>query len=221
MNFKISSLIVAVFSNLTITCLCYQNNEIEGNTENVYKQNNSDLLYWKSNHEKTNYTFRAKRAESRDIETKCNISKDMFDVLKSEIKETVKTITNITTTCNSTFNATDCDYIVSLLQCAFNQILQGFNNPIQYSLSESEYYVLQNASHSFNKTANTFKDNVGKSENRLFKKIDNLIALNTQLNHDKTEIFTQQTILLCASEIYSGRIESALTKYNKIRDPKF
>lgn len=209
MNFKCASIIVAFFINLNI-------NKIHSNEENVYNQSQSDLSNLTLIDKNTNFLtgldyIRLKRAAPRDTtRPECNITKDILVGLRSEIKETMKNITKKpnTATCTLNFdNADDCDSLVSLLQCGFNHILEGFNNAKQHSTPQSEYDQLKNAYYRLNETANTMKDNAGRNIKQLLQKIDHLVNINDQ-----------QTILLCASEIDSGRIESALMEYNKIAD---
>lgn len=227
MNFKCASIIIVIFINLNIICSCEETILLQATSKNSpvhwYNIINSTLVDQNLNLVTSldNIYIRSTRDT---IKTKCGLSKDMLVGLRSEIKETMKNITNTTNTsiCTLNFdNADDCDSLVSLLQCGFNHILEEFNNPRQYSLSQSEYDVLKNACQRLNRTANSFKENAGRNDKQLLEKINILITLNTQLNNEKTEIFIQQTILLCASEIYSGRIESALKKYSKIEDPKY
>lgn len=212
MNFKQASIVIAAFLNLNIVCVCYQKKQ-----DNA--ENKRDVFYSASVDEKTDfftdldYIHRLKRAAPRNTRNECNFSKDMLLGLKLEINEAMNTVTlsTNTVTCTLNFNTPDdCDSLLSLLQCSFIHILERFNYTKQHSVLQSEYDALKNAYHKLNEMANTFKDNAGRDIKNLLAKINHLITLNTQ-----------QTILLCASEIDSGRVESAVLEYNKLDDPEF
>lgn len=217
MYFKTLLIIVATFINLNITCVCYQ--KIQDNAENKHNPDNRNAMYSTPIDEKTdfftdlNYIYRIKRVAPRNPRTECNFSKDMLLGLKSEIKAAMKNITMNINTASCTLNfdvPDDCDSLLSLLQCGINYILERFNFTKQHSIPQSEYDALKNAYHKLNEMANTFKDNAGRNMKKLLKKIEHLIILNTQ-----------QTISLCASEIDSGRVKSAVEEYNKLDDPEF
>ncbi|HLP34502.1 MAG TPA: hypothetical protein VK133_00715 [Amoebophilaceae bacterium] len=170
--------------------------------------------------------LRQKRAASRGERPKCkDLSQDLLVDLKNRIKATLNNTSQGEGSTDCTFdnnNSENCDELFKLIQCGVNHLEVGFNQAKANSASLHEVRKLKNQSDGLSRAVENVNGVLKNTEDEQTQK--RLDDLNTDIQTLQKKVNNLEgglkikTIDHCISEIGSGKIDSAVGEFKKLKD---
>lgn len=157
--------------------------------------------------------------------TVCNVSKDKLTNLQNAINNHIlnsNTLPYSSSNCEYSSTSDDCNELIKLIQCGVNKLKDKFIESTTNQVSYTKFLSLKNAYEDMIRKYNSVQDDLTKSVTQKYQREIDALKVNIQtLSNSLNKAINRlqiQTVDLCISEINSGKIDSAVSRYKELSD---